>query len=71
MSGSVANEVARKIVAVLEGIGVRALNGGAVGFPMEADRGGSKMWLVSHKPVAVAAGLGHMGIHRKGSFRKS
>ena len=66
-----ANEVARKIVTVLEGIGVRALNGGAVGFPMEADRWGSKMWLVSHKPVAVAAGLGHMGIHRKGSFRKS
>jgi NAD-dependent dihydropyrimidine dehydrogenase PreA subunit len=22
------------------------------------------MWVVSHKPVAVAAGLGHMGIHR-------
>jgi NAD-dependent dihydropyrimidine dehydrogenase PreA subunit len=59
-----ANEVARKIVTVLEGIGVRALNGGAAGFPMEADRWGSKMWLVSHKPVAVAAGLGHMGIHR-------
>jgi ferredoxin len=59
-----ANEVARKIVTVLEGIGVRALNGGAVGFPMEADRWGSKMWLISHKPVAVAAGLGHMGIHR-------
>ena len=24
----------------------------------------SKIWVVSHKPVAVAAGLGHMGIHR-------
>jgi NAD-dependent dihydropyrimidine dehydrogenase PreA subunit len=59
-----ANEVARKIVAELERIGVRALNGGAVGFPMEADRWGSKMWVVSHKPVAVAAGLGRMGIHR-------
>jgi ferredoxin len=58
------NEVARKIVAVLERTGVRAINGGAAGFPMEADRWGSKMWLVSHKPVAVAAGLGHMGIHR-------
>ena len=23
-----------------------------------------KIWVVSHKPVAVAAGLGHMGIHR-------
>jgi len=25
---------------------------------------GGKIWVVSHKPVAVAAGLGHMGIHR-------
>lgn len=58
------NEVGRKIVAALERIGVRAANGGAVGFPMEADRWGSKMWIVSHKPVAVAAGLGRMGIHR-------
>lgn len=58
------NEVARKIVTALERIGVRAVNGGAVGFPMEADRWGAKMWIVSHKPVAVAAGLGRMGIHR-------
>jgi ferredoxin len=58
------NETARKIVAALECMGVRAINGGAVGFPMEADRWGTKMWVVSHKPIAVAAGLGHMGIHR-------
>jgi hypothetical protein len=58
------NEVARRIVATLEAAGVGAINGGAVGFPMEADRWGSKMWVISHKPVAVAAGLGHMGIHR-------
>jgi len=58
------NEVARKIVAALERAGVRAINGGAAGFPMEADRWGAKMWVISHKPVAVAAGLGHMGIHR-------
>src|SRR6516165_8774883 len=58
------NEAARKIVAELERISVRAVNGGAVGFPMEADRWGSKTWVVSHKPVAVAAGLGRMGIHR-------
>jgi ferredoxin len=31
---------------------------------MEADRWGAKMWVISHKPVAVAAGLGRMGIHR-------
>jgi ferredoxin len=58
------NEVARRIVAALERIGVGAINGGAAGFPMEADRWGSKMWVISHKPVAVAAGLGQMGIHR-------
>ncbi|HKO13487.1 MAG TPA: SCP2 sterol-binding domain-containing protein [Acidobacteriaceae bacterium] len=58
------NEAARKIVAALESVGVRAINGGAAGFPMEADRWGEKMWVVSHKPVAVAAGLGRMGIHR-------
>ncbi len=33
-------------------------------FPMEMDRFPGKVWVVSHKPVAVAAGLGHMGIHR-------
>jgi ferredoxin len=58
------NEAARKIVKALERIGVRAINGGAAGFPMEADRWGTKMWVVSHKPIAVAAGLGRMGIHR-------
>ena len=58
------NDVARRIVAALERIGVRAMNGGAAGFPMEADRWGAKMWIISHKPVAVAAGLGRMGIHR-------
>lgn len=64
-TGDEANEIARRTVAALETRGVRAINGGAIGFPMEADRwGGGKMWVVSHKPVAVAAGLGHMGIHR-------
>src|SRR5437868_7445598 len=58
------NEVARQIVASPEELGIGAINGGAAGFPMEADRWGSKMWVISHKPVAVAAGLGQMGIHR-------
>jgi Fe-S-cluster-containing hydrogenase component 2 len=58
------NAVGRHIVRALERAGVRAINGGAAGFPMEADRWGAKMWIVSHKPVAIAAGLGHMGVHR-------
>jgi Fe-S-cluster-containing hydrogenase component 2 len=56
-------EVAREIVATLEKQGVRATNP-AVGFPMEMDRFPGKTWVVSHKPIAVAAGLGHMGLHR-------
>jgi ferredoxin len=63
-TGDHVNEVARKVVAALERQGVRALNP-AMGFPMEMDHfSGGKIWVVSHKPVAVAAGLGHMGIHR-------
>src|SRR2546429_3388149 len=62
-TGDHANEVARKVVAALERRGVRALNP-AMGFPMEMDRFPGKVWAVSHKPIAVAAGLGHMGIHR-------
>jgi len=63
-TGDHVNEVARKVVATLEKQGIRALNP-AMGFPMEMDRfPGGKIWVVSHKPVAVAAGLGHMGIHR-------
>ena len=58
------NEVARRIVEALGRRGVRAMNGGAAGFPMEMDRSPGKIWVVSHKPVAVAAGLGRMGIHR-------
>lgn len=56
-------EVARKLVASLEQQGVRALYP-AVGFPMEMERFPGKTWIVSHKPIAVAAGLGQMGIHR-------
>jgi ferredoxin len=62
-TGDHVNEVARKVVAALERQGVQALNP-AMGFPMEMDRFPGKIWVVSHKPVAVAAGLGHMGIHR-------
>jgi NAD-dependent dihydropyrimidine dehydrogenase PreA subunit len=58
------NEVARRIVEALGEQGVRAMNGGAAGFPMEMDRFPGRIWVVSHKPVAVAAGLGRMGIHR-------
>ena len=52
------HEVARR----LEDVGVRALNE-PVAFPMEQDRW-PKPWTIALKPLAVAAGLGQMGIHR-------
>ena len=63
-TGEHVNAVAHRIVAALEAHGVRATNP-AMGFPMEMERWGvGQAWVISHKPVAVAAGLGHMGIHR-------
>src|ERR1043166_9120412 len=64
-TGDEVNDVARHITAALERAGSRAMNP-PMGFPMEADRWMTeRMWVVSHKPIAVAAGLGHMGIHRQ------
>ena len=57
------NEVAHKIVRELERQNIRAINL-AMGFPMERSKFPGKIWVVSHKPVAVAAGLGKMGIQR-------
>jgi len=62
-SGDQVNDVAREIVRRLEDRGIRAMNA-PVGFPMEAGEFPGKLWVVSHKPVAVAAGLGQMGLHR-------
>jgi ferredoxin len=56
-------DVAQRIVAELEAQGVRALYP-AMGFPMEMERFPGKAWVLSHKPVAVAAGLGRMGVNR-------
>lgn len=62
-SGDVVNEVGRALVRELESQDIKALNP-AMGFPMEMDEFPGKIWVVSHKPVAVAAGLGMVGIHR-------
>jgi ferredoxin len=58
-----AMDVARAIQRRLERRGVRAAVPPS-GFPQEMGRFNTKPWVVSHKLVAVAAGLGHMGIHR-------
>ena len=62
-AGEQVNHVCAAIVAKLEEQGIRAVNP-SMGFPMEMYQSGSAIWVVSHKPVAVEAGLGHMGIHR-------
>src|SRR5207249_11656772 len=62
-SGDEVNNIARSVVRSLEDQGIRAMNP-AMGFPMEMAQFPGKVWVVSHKPVAVAAGLGMMGIHR-------
>src|ERR1700742_203131 len=62
-SGELLNEAAHRITRTLEDTGYRALNPSAT-FPMEMDKFPGRIWVVAHKPVAVAAGLGVMGIHR-------
>src|SRR4029453_2858717 len=60
-AGHEVTEVGAAIVARLEARGIPAVSP-AMGFPMEMYQSGSgAIWVVSHKPVAVAAGLGHMG----------
>jgi len=62
-AGEQVDHVCAAIVARLEERGIRAVNP-SMGFPMEMYQAGNAIWVVSHKPVAVEAGLGHMGIHR-------
>jgi len=57
-----ANDTARAIVTALREAHIPACNAVAA-FPMEVQLP-ARGWLVAHKPVAVAAGLGHMGLHR-------
>jgi Fe-S-cluster-containing hydrogenase component 2 len=61
--GDEVNSIARRIVKTMESLGIRALNP-SMGFPMEMQKFPGKVWLISHKLVAEAAGLGKMGINR-------
>ncbi|MFC3996797.1 4Fe-4S binding protein [Nocardiopsis sediminis] len=58
-----ANHTARTVTRALQDAGHRALNPSS-GFPQEMDRFPGRIWVVAHKTVAVAAGLGVMGLHR-------
>ncbi len=57
------NEVSRQVSRALESEGFRALYP-AAGFPMDMSQWPGKMWPLSHKTIAVSAGLGAMGLHR-------
>jgi ferredoxin len=57
------DDISRDLVRALQDRGIRAL-APSQGFPMEMDHWPGRIWVVQHKTVAVAAGLGVMGIHR-------
>lgn len=58
------DEIGRGISCLLAEAGIGALHIPAT-FPMEIERFPDRQpWIVSHKPVAVAAGLGRMGRNR-------
>lgn len=61
--GHKVDDVCHAIARACEERGVNAINV-TMGFPMEAANWPGRIWVVSHKPVAIAAGLGQMGIHR-------
>jgi len=62
-TGEQLDHAARQIVRQLEDQGVPALNP-AMAFPMEMEQFPKRMWIVSHKRAAEAAGLGRIGLHR-------
>ncbi len=63
-AGDEVNDIGRHVVKMLDQQGIRAMNP-PVAFPMEANRfPDEKTWVISYKPIAVAGGLGQMGIHR-------
>lgn len=62
-SGELMNEAAHRVTRALQDAGYRAINP-SMSFPMEMDRYPGRIWVVAHKPIAVAAGNGVMGIHR-------
>ena len=62
-AGEEVNAICRRLALALCKRGHKAL-APAMGFPMEAQQFPARIWPVAHKVVAVAAGMGHMGLHR-------
>lgn len=55
--------VSRKVVRLLRDCGIGAITP-SEGFPQDMTKWPGRMFTVSHKPVAAAAGLGRIGHHR-------
>jgi epoxyqueuosine reductase QueG len=55
--------ISRSIVKILRKNGIGSVVP-SENFPMDMLKWPGKMWTVSHKPIAAAAGLGHIGHHR-------
>ena len=55
--------ISRKVIKELAAKGIGAVVP-SENFPMDMLKWPGKMWTVSHKQVAVAAGMGHLGHHR-------
>ncbi len=62
-TGREVNDIARRAVRALESAGVRAI-APPMAFPMEMDDWPGRLWVIAHKVVAEAAGMGVMGLHR-------
>jgi epoxyqueuosine reductase QueG len=62
-TGDKTSSVAREILRRLNRLGIRGVVVNK-GWPMALDRYPKKIWDVSHKIMAVEAGLGHMGMNR-------
>ena len=62
-TGDRTSDLSREILRRLNRIGIRGVVVNK-GWPMDLDRYPGKIWDVSHKIMAVEAGLGHMGMNR-------
>jgi epoxyqueuosine reductase QueG len=62
-TGDKISELSREILRRLNRIGIRGVVVNK-GWPMNLDHFPGKIWDVSHKIMAVEAGLGHMGLNR-------
>ena len=62
-TGDKISELSREILRRLNRIGIRGVVVNKA-WPMNLDRYPGKIWDVSHKIMAVEAGLGHMGLNR-------